>query len=248
MRKVLAVLTVAALASVALAACGGDDDDSSGAKSTAKSDTTEKAGSSDSNGSDTTDVTTGNKKYDELIAKAKTTPYRVTYKSTGSSDEFTIVNDPPKSAFITGDSRYVRDGDKTTVCSGTGGDAQCYEMPAGGAGVESLVTGFFGAYASFLAADEGKDNPFLDVSNTDDETIAGRDAACAKIEAAKLAGAEGSIKVCIDKETGVLLLGETESNGQTNSIEATDVGEPKDSDFEVPDNATQLSLPSDSSQ
>jgi hypothetical protein len=247
MRKLLAVLTVAALASVALAACGGDDD-SSGAKATSKPDSSETTAKGDSNGSDTTDVTTGNKKYDELIAKAKNTPYRVTYKNSGSNDEFTVVNDPPKSAFISGDSRFVRDGDKTVTCSGSGSDAQCYEMPAGGAGVESLVTGFFGAYASFLAADEGKDNPFLDVSKSDDETIAGRDATCAKIEAGKLAGADGSIKVCIDKETGVLLLGETESNGEKSSIEATDVGEPKDSDFEVPDNVTQLSLPSDGSQ
>ena len=43
----------------------------------------------------------------------------------------------------------------------------------------------------------------------------------------------------------MLLLGETESNGDKNSIEATEVGTPSDSDFAIPDNVQSVpTLPS----
>jgi hypothetical protein len=239
MRKMLAVVTVAALASVMLGACGGDDDDSA---SGSKSPTSEKSSDSTKAGGDdgTTVSTTGNDEYDELLKKAQNASYRVTYTSSGSNDEFTISHDPPNSAFIAGDSRYVKSGDTTIACSGSGSDEQCFSMPGGSQGVDAIVQGFFGAYASLFLAN-GESNPFFDVKSSDDETIAGRDAKCASVDASKLAGSEGHVKVCIDKETGILLLGETEGGGDKSTIEATEVGDPQDSDFDVPDNVTDLS-------
>jgi hypothetical protein len=44
----------------------------------------------------------------------------------------------------------------------------------------------------------------------------------------------------------VLLLAETEGNGETSKIEATEFGEPESGDFDIPDNVTDLgdSIPS----
>jgi hypothetical protein len=55
--------------------------------------------------------------------------------------------------------------------------------------------------------------------------------------------ATGHLKACIDKETGVLLLGETSDGSDTNKIEATKFEQPKDSDFEPPAEPSDLSLP-----
>jgi hypothetical protein len=247
MRKVLVFLTIAALAAGMLAACGGDDDDSSGAASNNndKSSTTK----ADDDNSDTTDSTTGNAEYDALLKKAKTASYRVTYQNEDGDQQFTISQDPPKSAFVTDDgSRFVRDGDSAVSCDGSGSDAKCFKLPGGAAGIDQMMTGFFGAYAALLASDDTHGLGF-DVSQTSDETIAGRNAKCAQIEPGKLAGAagaDGHVKYCVDSETGVLLLAETEGNGETSKIEATEFGDPEASDFEVPDDVTDLgnSIPS----
>lgn len=228
MRKTLVFLTVAALSAGMLAACGGDDDDSAGPLDAVTS-------PDDGGDDDSTDVSTGNDEYDALLEKAKEASYRVTYKNDDGS-EFTVSQDPPKSAFIDDSgSMYIRDGDDAISCSGVDSDEpSCIRMNDGGAGVDALVQGYFGIAAAFLVADETGDNPFFDVEESDDEEIAGRDAKCAEIEAGALAGSDGRFKVCIDQETGVMLLTETEGDGNTTRIEAVKFGEPEDSDFEAP--------------
>jgi hypothetical protein len=246
MRKFLVFLMIATLAAGLLAACGGDDDDSTAASNGNDKSSTTKAGAD--NG-DTTDSTTGNAEYDALLKKARTATYRVTYQNENGDQQFTISQDPPKSAFITDDgSRFVRDGDTSVSCDGSGSDAQCFKLP-GGAGIDQMVTGFFGAYAALLATSDDSHGLGLDISRTSDEEIAGRSAKCAQIEPGKLAGAagaDGRVKYCVDAETGVLLLAETEGNGETSKIEATEFGEPEAGDFEIPDNVTDLgaSIPS----
>jgi hypothetical protein len=233
MRKYLACIAIVAVAMSTLAACGGDDDDSA----SNGSGTTVKSGDNGSTGS-----TTGNADYDALLKKAKTSKYRVTYKS-GDNDEITISNDPPKSAFISGDTIFIDTGDEAVTCNGTGSDAKCIKNPAGQAGVDAMLSGFFGVYSALVTAAD-KDLGFaIDVSKSSDEEIAGRSAQCAEISGGALVQATGHLKACIDKETGVLLLGEASDGSDTNKIEATKFEQPKDSDFEPPAEPSDLSLP-----
>jgi hypothetical protein len=236
MRKYLACIAVVALAMSTIAACGGDDDDSANNSSG----TTVQSGDNGSTGS--TGSTTGNADYDALLKKAKTSKYRVTYES-GANDEITISNDPPKSAFISGDSMFIDTGSEELSCSGTGSDAKCIKSPLGQAGIETMLTGFFGVYSALITAADKDLGIVFDVSKSGDEEIAGRSAQCAEITGGALVQGKGHLKACVDKETGVLLLGESSDGSDTNKIEATKFEDPKDSDFEPPAEPTDLSLP-----
>ncbi len=234
MRKYLAFVAIVAVALSSLAACGGDDDDSA---NPANGNSTTSASSGGS-----TDSTTGNADLDALVKKAKSATYRVTYESDGD-DEFTISNDPPKRAFITDDSTIIDTGDESLVCNGSGSDASCVKNPVGQTGVDAMLTGFFGVYSALITAvDEGHGLVF-DVSKSSDEEIAGRSARCAEISGGALVQNEGHLKVCVDKETGVLLLGESGDGDDTSRIEATKFEEPKDSDFVPPAEPTDVTLP-----
>jgi hypothetical protein len=235
MRKYLACIAIVVVAMSTIAACGGDDDDS--ASGSNNSGTTVKSGD---NGS--TDSTTGNADFDALLKKVKTSKYRVTYES-GSNDEITISNDPPKSAFISGDSTIIDTGSETLTCNGTGSDAKCIKSPLGQAGVETMLTGFFGVYSALISAADKNLGIVFDVSKSGDEEIAGRSAQCAEISGGALVPGKGHLKACVDKETGVLLLGESSDGNDTNKIEATKFEDPKASDFEPPAEPTDLSLP-----
>jgi hypothetical protein len=242
MRKHLVYLAVAALGAATLGACGGDDDTAATASEAIEANDGQSTDSTErENADDVTDATTGNREYDALLEKARTASYRVTYQSDDGDDEFTISHDPPKSAFITDDgTMYIRSGDESITCSGQGGELQCFTMPDAGAGADAVVQAFFGVYAGLLATSEEADGVLFDVTTSSDEQVAGRAAKCAEVEAGALTGGDGRFKVCIDAETGVLLLGETESDGTTNQIEAVKVGEPIASDFEPPVEPTDL--------
>jgi hypothetical protein len=230
MRKYLACIAIVAVAMSTLAACGGDDDDSA----SNGTGTTVQSGDNGSTGS-----TTGNADFDALLKKVKTSKYRVTYES-GDNDEITISNDPPKSAFISGDSMFINTGSETLTCNGTGSDAKCIKSPVG---LETMLTGFFGVYSALITAADKDLGIIVDVSKSGDEEIAGRSAQCAEISGGALVQGKGHLKACVDKETGVLLLGETSAGSDTNKIEATKFEDPKDSDFEPPAEPTDLSLP-----
>jgi hypothetical protein len=236
MRKYLACIAIVAVAMSTIAACGGDDDDS--ASGSNNSGTTVKSGDNGSTGS-----TTGNSDFDALLKKVKTSKYRVTYESGDNNDEITISNDPPKSAFVSGDSVIIDTGSETLSCKGTGSDAKCIKSPLGQAGVETMLTGFFGVYSALITAADKNLGIVFDVSKSGDEEIAGRSAQCAEISGGALVQGKGHLKACVDKETGVLLLGESSDGSDTNKIEATKFEEPKDSDFEPPAEPTDLSLP-----
>ena len=118
-------------------------------------------------------------------------------------------------------------------------------MPGTGAALKTGLTAGLGAFAAlFLSQSSGI--PGLVNIKTTDETIAGRDASCATIDAGSLGALasviKGSYTVCIDKETGMMLQTKSDSGtGSTEDVTATDVGEPTDADFTPP--ATPNTLP-----
>jgi len=236
-----AALVVAVVA--VAAGCGGDDSSSASNNNGASGPTTNgntAAGSSGGSGG-----TTGNAEYDALLKKAQRASYRITYKSSDSDGEFTISHGPPKSAFLTNDgTQFINDGSKSVMCSDVGtSDATCYETTIGAGAADSIVQGFFGAYAALLATNGPTAHGYaFDVSKSG-QTIAGRDAKCATINGGRAVDRTGQFEVCVDAETGVLLLGQSTTNGKTERIEATSYGDPKPSDFEPASPPTRITLP-----
>jgi hypothetical protein len=169
----------------------------------------------------------------------------VTYKSGDNGTVFTISHTPAKSAFITGDgTMLINNGTDSVTCSNVGSsDAKCFKSPTGAAGVDAMIQGFFGIYSAVLATGDNGVGLGFDVSKSSGETIAGRDAKCAEISGGAFAGRNGHFKVCVDKEKGVLLLGESTTDGKTNRIEATEAGDPKPGDFDPLAPTTDLSVP-----
>jgi hypothetical protein len=224
MRKLLVTLTIAALAT-AFAACGGDDDDSTAATTT---DETADDSTDSTDAPDETDAPDNGDDFSALLQRSKEASYRVTYTNAAEGNEdFTISQDPPNSALIIGDERYVTNADGTFACDAS----QCQELPgAAASAVTSMVTGFFGAFSALVGIDEATGGTFAyDVDVTDDEEIAGRDARCAEITGEGFTGG-ASAKACVDAELGILLLAES---GGADRIEATEVGDPESSDFEA---------------
>jgi hypothetical protein len=243
MAKRLARLRPAALVVavvVVAAGCGGDDSSSASNDNGASGPTTNGNRAASSSGG-----TTGNAEYDALLKKAQRASYRITYKSNGSDGEFTISHDPPKSAFLTNDgTQFINDGSRSVMCSDVGTrDAKCYETTIGAGAADSIVQGFFGAYAALLATNGPTAHGYVfDVSKSG-QTMAGRDAKCATINGGRAVDRTGQFEVCVDAETGVLLLGQSTTNGKTERIEATSYGDPKPSDFEPASPPTRITLP-----
>jgi hypothetical protein len=218
MRKLLALLATAALVA-GLAACGGDDDDSA-------SDATGDESTQSTDAPDSTEPPTNGDDYSALLEKARTATYRVTYANADTNgDDFTISQDPPNRALIFGDERYVTNQDGTFLCTAE----RCVSVPGVGAtALEGLVQGFFGAYSALLSVEETSGVGY-DVEVTDDEEIAGRDARCAEVSGGTIPSGQQA-KVCVDSETGVLLLA---GSSDADRIEATEFGDPQPDDFEA---------------
>ncbi len=230
MRKLLAVAVVGTLA---LAACGGGKSTSN--FSAGKGATTSpgaKGGGSD---------------FSSLVAKTSAAKYKVTYQS-GTDTPFTIAQDPPRFSYISGDSStYVTADGSAVSCSGTGPTATCTSIPGSGASIRQGLTSSFGAIGALLVSESGKGIPGLtSVSKTSSQTIAGRDAVCATIDASSLgvlgAAIKGSYTVCVDKATGVMLESRSDDGkGNVSDVKATDFGTPSDADFTPP--ATPITIP-----
>lgn len=225
-------ISVAVLATV-LAACGGSS------KKDARS-----GGSNGTGAASGDDSKSGNSDFDKLVAKAKDANVKISYKSGTSSDAFTIIQYHGDSGFVNGDSEYLTTGGKTYSCSSLKSTPECTAVPsvAGTNPAGSMMTAFFGAYAGLLQNTGSFHSLFGSVSsNTSSETIAGRDAKCVKVTGSAL-GQSGSYTVCVDKETGFLLKGETEANGAAaSSIEATSYAESSADDVKLPAQPTTIS-------
>jgi hypothetical protein len=229
MRKLLAVAVVGALV---LAACGGG-----------KSSSNFSAG----NGATTSPgAKSGGNDFSSLVAKTNAAKYKVTYQS-GSDTPFTIAQDPPRFSYTSGDSStYVTADGSAVSCSGTGPSPTCTSVP-GGDSIKQGLTSSFGAIGALLVSQAGKRIPGLtSVTKTSNQTIAGRDAVCATIDASSLgvlgAALKGSYSVCVDKATGVMLESRSDDGkGNVSDVKATDFGTPSEADFTPP--ATPITIP-----
>jgi hypothetical protein len=136
-------------------------------------------------------------------------------------------------------------GDKSYSCSGIGSTPQCIEMPSVG-GVNPLgtmMTGYFGAYSALLQGADHASSIFGSIDKTtSDSKIAGRKAKCVTIKAGVLAGASGSVTVCIDAETGVLLRAATDvgGSGRSGAVEATSFATSTADDVKLPAQPTSI--------
>ena len=221
-------------ATILIAACGSSSKSSSGsgAKSTSTS-----AGNSG-----------GNDAFSQLVAKAKTANYKVTYKLADNSSTVTYAQDGTGKVSYTNDNTLlIKDGTSTISCDGTTSSAKCTELGAAGEAAVSGATSLFTTVYAGLGA--------LNTSaggDTSSQTIAGQDATCVTISAAnagalgsaisKLAG-NPSLTTCVQKDTGVVLK-YSGSSGDTSKtvLEATAYSESSPSDFQPP--STPVTTPS----
>ncbi len=233
----LAVLTLVA------AACGDDGGDGGLVEQGGDDDTAQQ-----DDGGDDGDAGEGGGDFAALVEGSEDARFRATYESTSggeTSQAFTISQDPPRRAMIFEGGRLIDDGEQVVMCDGSGGQGQCFVMPStgGAAGTDVLGAAFA---APFLAYNTLLEEGVPGVETTEGETeIAGRAATCATIDAsglASLGGAEAeaasSVEVCVDAETGILLRWGTPGTGDV--FEAVEVGEPQESDFEVPSEPQEL--------
>ena len=217
-------------ATLALAACGSSS----------------KAGSSSSG--TTTPASGGTGDLSSLVAKAKDSAFKVTYK-TSDGETITIAQDGKgKQSVIQGNNLYIVDGSTAIFCDGTTSSAKCEDRGrAGKAAAEAATATITQAYRSLAALHSSLFN-----GHTSSDTIAGRDATCVTIKLSDMAGIFGAIadklgsdasgSMCVDNETGALLkLSGGSSDNPTDLIVATEFGEPSDSDFQPP--STPQSLP-----
>ncbi len=230
MRKLAVSLLGLMLATSTVVACGG----SSG-----------KSGSSDTQPQVTTGDTGGDGSasdaFSQLVAQASTANIKITYAQS-DGDSVTIAQDGNgKTAYQSGDSTFYTDGDTTVSCSGTGADAECTQIPGGGAIGTSILTVFTTLFSGLAKLDSS-----VYSGHESSETIAGRDAQCITFKASDFAGlaalGSGDISdpsaeatICVDKETGFLLKLSSKSNNSTkDEFLATKVEEPTSDDFTPP--------------
>jgi outer membrane lipoprotein-sorting protein len=231
MRKLVLGVLVATLA---LAACGGSDKKTvtpSGGGSTTVS-----TGANGNGG--------GGNEFSDLVNKAKTTNYKVTYQ-TEDGDSQTIAQDGNgKSALITDGRIIISDGTTTISCDGTDSSAKCTDAGSIGkttlAGMMSIYTVAYTGLSRLRSSAFG--------GKTTSETIAGRDASCVTFKSSEIGGlginipGDPSVTSCVDKEDGYLLKYEMTISGKTTThFLATAAGESSPSDFEPP--STPETLP-----
>ena len=213
-------------ATLALAACG------SSSKTGSSSGETRTANGSNGGSGD----------FSSLVAKAKTSPYKGTYK-TSDDRTITIAQDGSgKQSVSEGNHLYINNGSTTISCDGTTSTATCHDLgSAGNTIVDAATAAFKGVYSAIAALGSSS----VLNGQTSSETIAGRDATCVTVDAANMSGVFGAIArrlasdasttVCADKETGVILkLSGGTGSTPTDVFVATEFGQPSDSDFQPP--------------
>ncbi len=215
----------AVIASAVLTACSGGGSPSSTEK---KSSTTAPGGNGLSS----------------LVGKAAKAVYRVTYQAGAST--IVIAQDPPKYSAVQGNNSAYDSGVGTSVeCTGKGLNAICVQLPNTSNLAQQSLAGSFGSVASTLFDALGKAGSAFAGTLTSDATIAGRDARCITLDEAELGALvgpalKGTTKICVDKQTGVLLESHADSARGADLI-ATSYGEPSPSDFVPP--STPITAP-----
>ena len=185
---------------------------------------------------------TGQPKFNEVLASAKLTEYKVTYKlnttggGAGFSGEQSWYFKPPRSRFDFG---LDMGGQKTTIsffslpdgqfyCFGTAGTSQCLGIPGVGSPLDQNVAAGF--QQSMLQHPDQYGGTF-----TGTKTIAGQQGLCYDVKAtAQVPTAFSAGNFCYSKE-GIALLSQFSAAGSSWSMEATNVSTTvPDSDFTLP--------------
>jgi hypothetical protein len=235
--KKLALVLVAA--TVVLAACGGSSKSNNAGSS---NDGTNKSGGGSGSGS--------GDDFSQLVANASKSKIKITY--TGSdSKPFTIAQDGAgKTMYSSDDSIFISDGKNSYSSSGTGSDQKCTQLPNVAGATGNLATAFLTTFTALTRLDKS-----VYGGHVSSESIAGRDARCITFKASDFAGLaalahdskdydpNAQATICADKDTGFLLRYAAKSSTEdTKVFEATQVGEPSDSDFTPP--VTPETIPS----
>lgn len=248
MRKLFVTALVAMLATAGLAACGGgDDDDNASSATEADREETSDASDDDDDGGDIDEALEGSDELKELLAKQSKARVKVTYEMRDQDGETTTMvfaqDGKGKRSIFSDGTLTIIDGDTAVSCDNLDSpDVSCTQLPSGFGEFAMLGLGLFTAIGEGLVK---ADVAGVDISS---EKIAGRDARCAEYDYDNIFGALGElaelgdddvpedakVRVCVDKETGILLEFTGEGDGEFGTIIATEVTEPSDADFEVP--------------
>jgi len=234
---------------VLLAGCGGGDDDptvqggpddeqtaadepGSGDAGEAGSDDAGEAGDGDDGSSPAQ-----GRDFAELASQGFSSASRVTYEVATSGEAtqtLVLSSDGQQTAWLMPEARMIMRGDDTQIfCDESAQQAQCFDVSGQApAGAMAGAAPFLGLATSF----QGGVESFPGFVSTGEREIAGRTAACGTFDASRIAaGDNGEATLCVDAETGVMLSYEaTGPQAGTSSLEAVEVGEPQDSDFEPP--------------
>ena len=245
-------LLLVALALVA-AACGGDDSPFGATTTTAAAGSDTTGADTTSGAADTTEgsVTTGpapaGGDIDELLARAENAPMRTTYRFGEAPNDqiITLVQDPtldpPASAMILPEGKFISRGDQSIICDMTG-PGQCIAVP-GGQGAE-MFQGFLSpVLTSLLATGDVTGAPGYSVEE-DRTQIAGRQGICFTFTPQAFVGSDVEwIRQCIDSELGFTLLFEGRNAGDDapeRIMELLEFGRPQPDDFEPTGPVTEM--------
>lgn len=227
MRRLSALILAGSLAFV-LAACGGGSSKSSSSSKSSEA-------SSDSGNSSGSAGNSNDNAYAKLVEKGNNAKVKVTYRNADGST-YVIAQDPPKRAFISGETAVYEDGtDVSIVCSNVGTpEVSCLKISGAGG-----LAGFAGAGSLGLISEILQTKDLPGVTKIGERTIAGRTATCATYSVPFFGS--GKIEGCVDKDTGISLLLKTSGGGSSNiELEATKVESPSAKDFTPPAEPTDL--------
>jgi hypothetical protein len=173
-----------------------------------------------------------------LVDKAARASYEVTYDAGGETVE--VAQDPPKYSLVqSGTAIYGDGGDTFVECSGAGLTAKCAELPSIGGDAKQGIAGSFGSVASTLFDALAQAGSALGGITYTNATVAGRAARCVTVDSKNLEAVvgdalKGTLTICADTETGVLLKSHIDSAKGTDDIVATIFGAPTAADFNPP--------------
>ena len=174
-----------------------------------------------------------------LVAKAKTARYRVTYHRSGTgTDTMVIAQDPPKYFIAAAGTSVFRTKSTFTECDTLAGASSCKHLPSAAALIEQelMLSRVFGTTGSLFLYDAPTGIKGLTQLAPADATIAGRAARCVTLTGATLTdvdpSATGSFTACIDARSGVMLESRfVDVDGSTIDVKAVAYREPTAADF-----------------
>ena len=237
MRRFVATFSTVLIAIAVLGACGGSESNSGlGASGTNASNNSSPGGSGSSDN------------FSKLYADAANKKFKVTFTTADGSATTYGQDGNGKSFWSSGDTQYFTSSTGSVTCSTSSGAPTCTQVP--GNGTTSPFLGFYNGAKAYVGA-------LASYGDKSSKTIAGRDAQCVTISAASVAGKggpaiaavvsgiKGSLKYCVDTQTGVLLEAvTTDADGKnTTEFTVTKFEEPSDSDFTPPATASTISVP-----